>query len=177
MTVSKIKHIVHIYISDQFWILTTYCFPGIYITINVEDWQNVEVNILKKLPYLWVRFIILQNLKRGKNVKDQTEPRGNTWKELVQNHLQRATRSWISLWYPRSTGSLVVLSKCILYGCGPAGMKAVWYLRHCEPDTFSIWGTLLYHTLGLFLIPRGLWLCDAESLNQKVTVENSEIVD
>lgn len=46
------------------WIFTTYFFPGIDIAINIEDWQDVEVQILQKSAYPWVRFVILKNLKR-----------------------------------------------------------------------------------------------------------------
>lgn len=50
-------------------IFITYFFPGIDVAINIEDWQDVEVQILQKSPYLWVRFVILKNLKR-KNTED-----------------------------------------------------------------------------------------------------------
>lgn len=50
-------------------IFTAYFFPGIDVAINIEDWQDVEVQILQKSPYLWVRFVILKNLKR-KNTED-----------------------------------------------------------------------------------------------------------
>lgn len=46
------------------WIFITYFFPGIDVAINIEDWQDVEVQILQKSAYLWVRFVILKNLKR-----------------------------------------------------------------------------------------------------------------
>lgn len=46
------------------WISTTYFFPGIDVAINIEDWQDIEVQILQKSAYLWVRFVILKNLKR-----------------------------------------------------------------------------------------------------------------
>jgi len=51
------------------WIFTTYLFPGIDVPINIEDWQDVEVQILQKPAYLWVRFVILKDLKR-KNTED-----------------------------------------------------------------------------------------------------------
>lgn len=34
------------------WIMTTYLFPGIYVAINIEDWQDIEVQILQKSAYL-----------------------------------------------------------------------------------------------------------------------------
>lgn len=45
------------------WICTTYFFPGIDVAINIEDWQDIEVQILQKSAYLRVRFVILKNLK------------------------------------------------------------------------------------------------------------------
>lgn len=48
------------------WIFTTYFFPGIDVAINIEDWQDIEVQILQKSAYLWVSFVILKNLKRKK---------------------------------------------------------------------------------------------------------------
>lgn len=46
------------------WIFTTYFFPGIDVAINIEDWQDIEVQVLQKSAYLWVSFVILKNLKR-----------------------------------------------------------------------------------------------------------------
>ena len=51
------------------WIFTTYFFPGIDVAINIEDWQDIEVQILQKSAYLWVRFVILKNLER-KNIEE-----------------------------------------------------------------------------------------------------------
>lgn len=49
--------------------LLTYFFPGIDVAINIDDWQDAEVQILQKSAYLWVIFVILKNLKR-KNTED-----------------------------------------------------------------------------------------------------------
>lgn len=61
MIVSKINKA---YFAHLTFSLVPYVFPGVDVAINIEDWQHIEVPILQKSACLWVRFVILKNLKR-----------------------------------------------------------------------------------------------------------------